>query len=233
MSEEEVDDVNNYENLELIEKGVDETDLANVEELKEKIRRSGVIYMSNIPIGMTVNNLKKLLKDFGVKRVYLVPLKEKVSDDTGKKVQAYKEGWVEFEEKLMAKLAEYKLNGKPIGGKRGCSYKDDLWTIKYLHKFKWHHLTEKMNFNKNVREKRLKAEMAQSKRENEFILKNYEKSKMLNKKKKREEEEAPNQDEEKIESKDKEEDSKDGLESIKKRFKQKKPILKKKQEDDS
>ena len=136
MSEEEVNDVNNYENLELIEKGIDETDLANVEELKEKIRRSGVIYMSNIPIGMTVNNLKKLLKDFGVKRVYLVPLKEKVSDDTGKKVQAYKEGWVEFEEKLMAKLAEYKLNGKPIGGKRGCSYKDDLWTIKYLHKFK-------------------------------------------------------------------------------------------------
>ena len=189
--------------------------------------------MSNIPIGMTVNNLKKLLKDFGVKRVYLVPLKEKVSDDTGKKVQAYKEGWVEFEEKLMAKLAEYKLNGKPIGGKRGCSYKDDLWTIKYLHKFKWHHLTEKMNFNKNVREKRLKAEMAQSKRENEFILKNYEKSKMLNKKKKREEEEAPNQDEGKIETKDKEEDSKDELESIKKRFKQKKPILKKKQEDDS
>ena len=136
MSEEEVNDVNNYENLELIEKGIDETDLANVEELKEKIRRSGVIYMSNIPIGMTVNNLKKLLKDFGVKRVYLVPLKEKVSDDTGKKVQAYKEGWVEFEEKLMAKLAEYKLNGKPIGGKRGCSYKDDLCTIKYLHKFK-------------------------------------------------------------------------------------------------
>lgn len=213
--ENELDDVNDYENLELLEKG-EENDLANVEEYKEKIRRTGVIYISHIPIGMTVNNLKKLLKDFGVTRVYLVPLKEKVTDENGKKVQGYKEGWCEFEEKLLAKLAEYKLNGKPIGGKRTCPYKDDLWTIKYLHKFKWHHLTEKMNFNKNVREKRLKAEMAQSKRENEFILKNFEKSKMLNKKKNRED----GKEEEKEEKEDK------GLEDIKKRFKQKKPIIK-------
>lgn len=213
--ENKIDDVNDYENLELLEKGED-NDLQNVEEYKEKIRRTGVIYISYIPIGMTVNNLKKLLKDFGVTRVYLVPLKEKVTDENGKKVQGYKEGWCEFEEKLLAKLAEYKLNGKPIGGKRTCPYKDDLWTIKYLHKFKWHHLTEKMNFNKNVREKRLKAEMAQSKRENEFILKNYEKSKMLNKKKNRED----NKEEEINEKEDK------GLEDIKKRFKQKKPIIK-------
>ena len=59
--ENELDDVNNYENLELLEKG-EENDLANVEEYKEKIRRTCVIYISHIPIGMTVSNLKTLLR---------------------------------------------------------------------------------------------------------------------------------------------------------------------------
>ena len=95
------DIVNDYENIELLEKGEDEVELTtDVNELKEKIRRSGVIYISSIPLGMTISSLRKLLSDYGAKRIYLIPIKEKVSNDQGKKIQAYKEGWVEFEEKL-------------------------------------------------------------------------------------------------------------------------------------
>ena len=54
----------------------------------------------------------------------------------GKRIQGYKEGWIEFEDKIYAKLAEYQLNGKQIGGNKKCPYKDELWNLKYLHKFK-------------------------------------------------------------------------------------------------
>lgn len=221
---EEAEIVNEYENISLLEKEEDETDLKNSLEFKEKIRRSGLIYMSNIPKGMTVRDLKRLFSDYGVQRVYLVPKNEKHTEDSQKTVRTYKEGWVEFEDKLLAKLAEYQLNGKCIGGKKNCPYKDDIWTIKYLHKYKWHNLMEKMNYNKNIREKKLKTEIAQSKRENEFILKNIARSKLLNKKQKREE---PDTNINKEDNKDTNNNVEDELNKIKKKFKQKKPIYKK------
>ena len=33
------------------------------------------------------------------------------------------------------------LNGQPMGGKRRSAYFYDLWTLKYLPRFKWDHLT--------------------------------------------------------------------------------------------
>ena len=208
-----VEEVNDYENIELTSE--DNNNISNnLDEFKNKIKKSGIIYLSRIPIGMTIAELRKLLEKYEIKRCYLVPFKEKKINDFGKKVQAYKEGWVEFEDKILAKLCEYQLNGHPIGGKKSCSYKDDLWTIKYLHKFKWHNLIEKLNFNKNLREKRIKNEIRQGKRENEFMLKMYEKSKMLNKKREKEEN--------KINEDLNEEND---LEKIRKKFKQKKPIF--------
>ena len=208
-----VEEVNDYENIELTSE--DNNNISkNLDEFKNKIKKSGIIYLSRIPIGMTIAELRKLLEKYEIKRCYLVPFKEKKINDFGKKVQAYKEGWVEFEDKILAKLCEYQLNGHPIGGKKSCSYKDDLWTIKYLHKFKWHHLIEKLNFNKNLREKRIKNEIRQGKRENEFMLKMFEKSKMLNKKREKEEN--------KINEDLNEEND---LEKIRKKFKQKKPII--------
>ena len=166
-----------------------------LEELKEKNRRSGVLYMSRVPIGMKISDLRKLLEDYGMERCYLVPLKKKMENIDGKKVQAYKEGWIEFDDKIYAKLAEYQLNGKQIGGGRKCPYKDELWNLKYLHKFKWNDLVENLTMEKKMQEKKLKIEIAQSKRENDFIVKNYEKSKKyLNKKRKNEENSKDNKD---------------------------------------
>ena len=166
-----------------------------LEELKEKNRRSGVLYMSRVPIGMKISDLRKLLEDYGMERCYLVPLKKKMENIDGKKVQAYKEGWIEFDDKIYAKLAEYQLNGKQIGGGRKCPYKDELWNLKYLHKFKWNDLVENLTMEKKMQEKKLKIEIAQSKRENDFIIKNYEKSKKyLNKKRKNEENSKDNKD---------------------------------------
>jgi ESF2/ABP1 family protein len=228
-----VEEVNNYENIDF-----NENNLSNLSEFNKKIKKSGVIYLSRIPIGMTIPNLRKLLEKYEIKRIYLVPFKEKKFNDFGKKVQAYKEGWVEFEDKILAKLCEFQLNGKPIGGKKNCSYKDDLWTIKYLHKFKWHHLTEKLNYNKNLREKRIKNEIRQGKRENEFMVKMFEKSKLLNKKREKENENNENENNENNENENENEENENNnneidneneeneLEKIRKKFKQKKPIIK-------
>ena len=158
-------------------------DELTVEELREKIRRSGVLYMSHVPVGMKIIDIRKLLDDYGIQRCYFIPYKKKLQNVDGKRVQAYKEGWIEFEDKIYAKLAEYQLNGKPIGGNKKCIYRDELWNLKYLHKFKWNDLVESMTLEKKIQEKKLKMEIKQSDRVNNFIVKNYEKSKKyLNKK---------------------------------------------------
>ena len=36
------------------------------------------------------------------------------------------------------------LNGQQMGGKRRSAYHYDLWSMKYLPKFKWDHLTEEV-----------------------------------------------------------------------------------------
>ena len=185
------------ENIEDIDKEFinQPNDELTVEELHEKIRRSGVLYMSRVPIGMKIIDIRKLLDDYGIERCYFVPYKKKLQNVDGKRVQAYKEGWIEFEDKLYAKLAEYQLNGKPIGGNKKCIYRDELWNLKYLHKFKWNDLVESMTLEKKIQEKKLKMEIKQSDRVNNFIVKNYEKSKKyLNKKRELEKNDDDNKD---------------------------------------
>ena len=154
-------ETNNNNEIDLMEDeyNINKNELT-VEELKEKIRRSGVLYMSRVPIGMKVSDLKKLLEDYGIERCYLIPLKKKMENIDGKKVQAYKEGWIEFNDKIYAKLAEYQLNGKQIGGNKKCPYRDELWNLKYLHKFKWNDLMENIMMEKKIQEKKLKIEIA-------------------------------------------------------------------------
>jgi ESF2/ABP1 family protein len=58
------------------------------------------------------------------------------------------------------------LNNTCIGGKKSDYYHDDIWNLKYLNKFKWEYLTEKLAYERRVREMKMKATMAQSKKTN-------------------------------------------------------------------
>ena len=64
----------------------------------------------------------------------------------GKKTKKifYTEGWVEFMNKRHAKRCAEMLNNRKVGGKRHNFHYEDLWNIKYLHKFKWPQLTQKI-----------------------------------------------------------------------------------------
>jgi len=57
-------------------------------------------------------------------------------------------------------MSELALNGQLIGGKKRHNlFYDDIWTIKYLPKFKWSNLTEKLAYDQKVREQRLRVEV--------------------------------------------------------------------------
>lgn len=58
-------------------------------------------------------------------------------------------------------------------------YSDDLWTIKYLPKFKWENLTEKLAYDQRVRKEKMQTEMSQEKKKQEFYMEKLDLSKRL------------------------------------------------------
>lgn len=103
---------------------------------------------------------------------------------------------MEFEDKKIAKHVAACLNNTPLGGKG--YYKEDIWNIKYLSKFKWEHLTEKNGalparvlffvvnscvlvaaYEKRIREQRLKMEVSQARREDSSFLDDVEQAKRI------------------------------------------------------
>ncbi|XP_074133599.1 activator of basal transcription 1-like isoform X2 [Sminthopsis crassicaudata] len=105
------------------------------------------------------------------------------SSSAGRRLrQDYTEGWVEFRDKRVAKLVVASLHNTPMGTQRRSPYRYDLWNLKYLHRFKWSHLSERLAYERQVRQQRLRAEISQAKRETDFYLQSVEKSKRFLKK---------------------------------------------------
>ena len=64
-------------------------------------------------------------------------------------------------------------------GKRRSKHYYDLWNIKYLPKFTWDTLTEEMEYQKALREKKLRLEMDVAKKERDFYLARMDQAKAL------------------------------------------------------
>ena len=138
----------------------------------------GIVFIGRIPPGMTPGLIRTLLERYApIDRIYLSPNRIKSS-----KIK-FTEGWVEFLDKKQAKQTAALLNGQTIGGCRGSkkAYSHDLWCLKYLSKFKWIHLTEKIAYERATREQKLHNEIAQAKKENELYLKQVQKGKKMEK----------------------------------------------------
>ena len=52
-----------------------------------------------------------------------------------KKGRMFSEGWIEFEDKKVAKTVASKLNNAQIGGKKKSRWYDEIWNLKYLHRY--------------------------------------------------------------------------------------------------
>jgi len=55
----------------------------------------------------------------------------------------------------------------------------DLWNVKYLRKFKWEHLTEKVAYERRIREQKMRIEMMQARRENAAYAEKVEQGMVL------------------------------------------------------
>ncbi|KAF9779551.1 hypothetical protein BJ322DRAFT_1101745 [Thelephora terrestris] len=148
--------------------------------------RTGVIYISRIPPGMRPTKVRYLMSQYGeIGKVYLQQEDAKRAylrrKYTSTKKPHFTEGWVEFKDKKVARSVATMLNATPIGGKKGTRFRDDVWTMKYLPKFKWDMLTEQIAHEAAVHEAKLRAELSQSRKEQREYLKNVELARVLEK----------------------------------------------------
>lgn len=153
------------------------------EEYRERLARRGVVYMSRIPPYMKPNKAKNLFQHYGeVTRIYLaeedILQRKKRKEHGGNASKQFVEGWVEFADKKVAKQVAASLNNTRIGGKKGSFYHDDVWNLKYLKHFKWDYLTEKMAYEKRVKEMKLRAAMMAAKQSNAEIAEQVEQGKV-------------------------------------------------------
>ncbi|KAF0036107.1 hypothetical protein F2P81_011419 [Scophthalmus maximus] len=88
----------------------------------------------------------------------------------------FTEGWVEFRDKRVAKKVAASLHNTQMGTRKRQSFSSDLWCIKYLHRFQWTHLSERLAYEQTVQQQRLRTEVSQAKRETNFYLNNVERS---------------------------------------------------------
>jgi len=156
-------------------------------------KKPGIIFLSSIPPGFNVSCTIAFFSQFGkVGRVFLQPDMKEKNKRKDKIARHFTEGWIEFLSKRTAKEVASNLNNTPVGGKKRAKSHDVLWNIKYLPKFKWTHLSERLAYEKAVHQQRLRTEISQAKREADFFKANVEKSKRLARKRKSETAETPN-----------------------------------------
>ncbi|KAF2073002.1 hypothetical protein CYY_005680 [Polysphondylium violaceum] len=156
-------------------------DPEKIQKLKEENENRGIVYMSTIPARMKPAKLKHLLMKYGnVNRMYLVrgnvERKQHRND-------MFKEGWIEFNDKKEARRAATLLNNNPMGGKTRDIHRDCLWNLRYLPKFKWHHLQDKLTTQRMERDKKLKMEINRVRKENLALLEQVKISKHVTAKK--------------------------------------------------
>jgi ESF2/ABP1 family protein len=158
----------------------------------KRIPKPGVVYISRVPPYMQLSHIKTLLSQHGVVlRIYGQEeqkyLKERRRIKGKDRRIKYVKAWAEFSRKKIARQVADNLNNTMMGGKKRSKYAADLWNIKYLSKFKWHHLTERLTAEKATRNVRIRESLGQQKRENEFILEKVGYSEVLQRKKQKKE----------------------------------------------
>ncbi|KAJ3907805.1 hypothetical protein F5879DRAFT_940306 [Lentinula edodes] len=157
--------------------------------------RAGVIYISRIPPGMRPSKVRHLMSSHGeVGRVYLQQEDAKRAylrrKYTSTKKPHFTEGWVEFIDKKVARSVAEMLNAQPIGGKKGTRWRDDVWTMKYLPKFKWSMLTEQVAHEAAIHTAKLRVELSQSRSEQRDYMRNVELARVLEKRSQRKKEQG-------------------------------------------
>lgn len=169
--------------------GEDEDKDEDEKKSSKKKTTPGIVYLGHIPPRLRPKHMRNMLSCYGeIGRIFLQPEDHSIrrkKKKTGSKARSFTEGWVEFRDKRMAKMVAASLHNTPMGARKRNHFSDDLWCIKYLHRFHWCHLSERLAYEQTVRQQRMRTEISQAKRETNFYLANVEKSRNLDKLRKR------------------------------------------------
>ncbi|UKJ87809.1 hypothetical protein MACJ_000249 [Theileria orientalis] len=141
---------------------------------------SGIIYISRIPPFMGLSKLRSYFSNFGrVGKVYAHPepigqYKKRVKMGGNKRLK-FTHAWIQFYDKSVAKNVAKLLNNKPFSDtKRSSFWKYDIWNIKYLPKFKWHHLVEYWSEHKRESKEQLNLLLQRERKRNLRYLEQLE-----------------------------------------------------------
>ncbi|XP_059481180.1 activator of basal transcription 1-like [Neocloeon triangulifer] len=155
-------------------------DSEETEEATEKKNKTGILFMPTIPPYMTVTILREMLGQFGeIGRVYLQEDERAVA--RFKKVRRFSEGWVEFKSKRKAKMTAEMLNNQRMCDRKKSKFYDYMWSLKYLPRFKWAHLSERLAYERAVHRQRVRTEISQAKKEATHFQLSLERSEKLHK----------------------------------------------------
>jgi ESF2/ABP1 family protein len=152
-------------------------------QFREKLSKRGVMYLSRVPRNMNPSTVRTYLEQYGeITRIYLAEDETKSSRSSGVPrgpghKSNFKEGWIEYANKKNAKNVAASLNNTPISNKKRSKYHDEMWNLKYLKKFQWDYLTEKLAYERRIREAKIKASMLQSKKNNQEFAELVERGK--------------------------------------------------------
>ncbi|XP_050973136.1 activator of basal transcription 1 [Labeo rohita] len=143
----------------------------------------GIVYLGHIPPRLRPKQLRTMLGVYGeIGRIFLQPedrcVKRK-KKKAGSNSSSFIEGWVEFRDKRVAKRVAASLHNTPMANKKRSRFSSDLWSIKYLHRFQWCHLSERLTYEQTVYHQRMRTEISQAKKETNFYLASVEKSQKL------------------------------------------------------
>ncbi|KAG9433481.1 activator of basal transcription 1 [Apis mellifera carnica] len=162
------------------------TKIMKLDGSKTKKQKRGIVYLSSIPKYMNIAKIRELFTIYGeVGRIYFQLAENGLEQDSKikkrKKIHTkfFTEGWVEFESKKVAKYIASTLNNTQISTRKRSKFYDVIWNIKYLPRFKWIHLSERLAYEQAVRKQRLQTEIAQAKREANFFSHNVDRSRKL------------------------------------------------------
>ncbi|GIX66272.1 RNA binding domain protein,putative [Babesia caballi] len=162
-------------------RGVEESNEDNEHcEAEEQVDRSGVVFCSRIPPFMNLSKLRTYFGRYGkVGKIYAEP--ESMSDYKrrvklgGNKKLKFEHGWIEFLDKAVAKRVAAHLNGQPVGEKKRHNFwRDDLWNLKYLPRYKFRDVMDYLHQHRNERKEKLSYHLAQSRKENYYYLEQLE-----------------------------------------------------------
>lgn len=187
LEQKEVDDANQEKGDEEKDDGdgggerVD--DASEDEKTKDKKCVPGIVYLGHIPPRVRPKHVRNMLAVHGeIGRVFLQSEDHSIKRKkrkAGCKGSRYVEGWVEFRDKRVAKRVAATLHNTPMTNRKRSHLSSDLWCIKYLHRFQWCHLSERLAYEQTVYHQRMRTEISQAKRETNFYLASVEKSQTL------------------------------------------------------